>query len=426
MKNITKKTRKDKLSNLDSTKSSAHLAPIDYTKELLKSEGKDSRLYKYYKFYEKQDFHDRYIKIAVFLLALSYLLSIASSYLSFPFLTAYLAKDIPNENLLFYAVLAVVGLIEIVKHTSLATAFKTHYTYKEKPFISGLFLVLAVSASIYMCVNGIVTTSEKDYDNNLPVASSITTQYDNQIKKLITKNKGIFDKHNYRGKINESSDAGKAHGANEKLLSVLEGKQMTERETKFNKAISKYDKKHTKTSSLRKYIGYIIEFSIVFCNGFFLFFMFNSSLEHISRLLEKFLTFDTDGGGHEPNLVFNSGIETQKPIKVKKRRSKRSKSVGGGNAGENVVNRSKRVATSDTTQNVTAEITNYPTTGKTLTYQQVTNRLGTYQGYLDRGERTKANNKARVNYYSYLLQKMHDSNANKIQEIKFTKADWLE
>ena len=118
-----------KLSGINERKAALHISPIDYTKELLNNEAKDRRLFRYAAFYAPKDFHDRYLFLAFFLLLLSYLLSLVSTYLSFPFLYQYLSDDVPNSTQRFYVVLALLLFVEIVKHLSLATAFKTRFTY---------------------------------------------------------------------------------------------------------------------------------------------------------------------------------------------------------------------------------------------------------------------------------------------------------
>jgi len=70
--------------------------------------------------------------------------------------------------------------------------------------------------------------------------------------------------------------------------------------------------------------------------------------------------------------------------------------------------------------------THYETTGKTLTYHQVKDRLNKYRGFKQRGERNPDTTQARINYFAFMLSEMEESGTNKIEEILFDKKAWLQ
>lgn len=278
----------ERISQTTANEVSTHIAPIDYTKELLSNESKDRQLYKFYQFYRKKDFYDRFKFLSFFLLILSYILSLASCYLSYPFLDQFLQNDVPNMDVRFYAVVALLALNEIAKHLSLNTAFKTHFTYRAMPYISMSILLLASFFSIYACVNGIKTSTEQTYKP--PTKEQIVTQYDSEIGDLRTTNERIFERANWKGKLNTSSKDGQTYAENENLIASLTQKATKERESLYNKALKKYNQKHEHKASFRQYAGYGIESMILFCASFYLLYMFRASFEHTARILNKFVS----------------------------------------------------------------------------------------------------------------------------------------
>lgn len=411
-----------RLSTIDDANSTAHVSPVDYTKELLKSEAKDKRLFKYYQFYKKRDFHDRYLKPALFMSLMAFVLSFVSSYLSYPFLTSLLTEEIPIHYL-SYAVVVILILIETVKHLSLGIAYQTHYTYKQTPFISGTLVLLAVSASIYMCVNGVKTKSNNTYTP--PPIESITTQYDTQINQLKKDNKRIFDTNNWKGKINESSKAGKAYASNEITISNLQLKAAKERESKYNKALSKYDTQHTNKTDFRLWFGYVVESGILFCGGFFFYFMFNSSFEHIARIKEKYLNAKSNTN---TSLSFANSSPIIKPVKASNTSINTKANKTTNNASKTSYNAKQHSNNEALDNNIVAEITDleYQLTDKLVTYQKACNNLASYHNKLRTNKGRKERNQARINYWSYLINIMEKNGANRVREIKFVENDWTE
>ena len=416
---------KMRLSEVTGAEANKELKPLDQTKELLKNQSKDKRLFKYAQYYQKQDFHDRYFLLAMILCVLAYALSFLSSYLSYPFLVDFLADDFQDMNLLIAAILGIFLVVEFAKHMGMAFSFKSWYTYQKMPITGIPITLLAVAASIYMCLNGVSTSSEQDYQANLPTIDEITTQYDGQIERLVMKNDAIFEKHNYRGKINESSDAGKAHGANEKLISTLEEKQMVERETKFNQALAKYDATTTQKSSFRNYIGWIVESMIVLCGCFFLYYKFHSHSEYLEIISQKY------------DHVFGSRLEqldnVPQPTTEGAYVTAYSQNTIGFKAPENVPNDMPKYSdasppkevitpTNDlvATPSITSELTD-----KVISFHQVSERLRTYQGFKKSGKRNKETVKARIAFFENLLDEMTAQEKTFIYEPVFVKADWL-
>ena len=305
---MSKEKRPNEVNRLtDLTRSAATeaITPNDPTKELFNNEAKDRRLYKFAKTFAKRDFHDRHKTLAFVLMALAYVGSIVSSSLSFPFLNDYLTADVPDYNMRMAAVIGILLLIEFVKHASMMGGFKTLFVYRKVPFISAAFLVLAVSLSVYLCINGVRTSTEANYKP--PTYADVSTQYDKQINDLKAANEKLFDRANWKGRLNSSSKDGKAYAERESLITSLTAKAATERENKLSKATAKYDKKHVRKSSFRQYAGYFVEGGIVFCSLFFLYWSYASQFEHLARLSNKFATSFNEIGNMVGNAMGGDG-----------------------------------------------------------------------------------------------------------------------
>lgn len=374
----------ERLSQTTANEASTHIAPIDYTKELLSNESKDRQLYKFYQFYKKQDFYDRFKFLAIFLLGLSYLLSLASCYLSYPFLDQFLQNDVPNIDVRFYAVVFLLVLNEIAKHLSLSTAFKTHFTYRARPYISMSIFLLAIGFSIYACVNGIKTSTEQAYQP--PTKEQIVTQYDSEIADLRATNERIFERAKWKGKLNNSSKAGRTYADNESLIASLNKKATKEREQLYNKALTKYNQKHEHKASFRQYAGYGIETMILFCASFYLLYMFRASFEHTARIVNKFVTMTS-------NSASNFGTNSP-PIAIAENRNK----IGYGQQ-DNILNNGNN-------SNSDKQITNY--TKEDLKALVKTNRTNynSYKWKLKNNKGREENNREKMAFFKSEIERL--------------------
>ena len=380
----------EKLTATKPQEASTHIAPIDYTKELFTNESKDRRLFEFYNFYRKRDFFDRYKGVAIFMLLLGYALSLASCYLSYPFLDLFLSDDVPSHIFRLGVVIVLLLLNEVVKHLSLAQVFKTFFTYHQKPIVSTTILFLTVGFSIYACVNGIKTASEQAY--NPPKPSDFVTQYDNQIANLKTVNEQIFERSNWKGKLNSSSKEGKAYAQNETLITELTAKAVIEREQLYSAALLKYNSKHEHQSNFRKYAGYVIESMIIFCAGFYLLYMFKASFEHIARIVQKFPTFApmtfSQNATHDPVLAANAiGFKTYQNLPQKEAQPPTDK---GNNSNSNTT------------------ITNYSNEDLKKLIKSNKLSLNAYKWKLKNGKGSEQNNRQKIAYFENEIERLKE------------------
>jgi len=279
-------TQKERLSSISASEVQKSITPTDSSKELLSNDQKDRQLYKFAKKFQKQDYYDRNRFTANVTHLLGYLFSAASIYLSFAFLDTHLTNDVPIKEVRYSVIIGILLLVEFVKHTALHTGFKAFFVYSKKPIFTSLLFVAAVSLSLYLCINGTSELNRNSYQP--PQITDFTTHYDSKIANLEQKNKNIYKRNSWKGKLNAHSQAGKAYAKNETLISEWKAAAEKERTKQHEQALSDYDHKHGKTSMLRSFIGYFVEASILFCVIFYLTFCYRSQLEHLLRLNKKY------------------------------------------------------------------------------------------------------------------------------------------
>ncbi len=439
--NFFKKTNKGKITSISRNDRQKHTRPIDSTKELLENDHKDKALFKYYKEYEKKDFFDRYRKLYYASLVGSVLLGAFSIMLSVPFVQSWLNAELSGSEFVVYSLYFsafALFVLEVVKHLSISQSAQTLFTYSQKPIIALPIALMCFLASAYMCVNGVKTEAQKQYLP--PTSKDIVTQYDSQINQIKEDNKRIFKTNNWKGRLNESSKAGKAYAANEILLSSLQTKAAAEKEEKLNTAINNYNTKHTQVHSFRLYIGYVVESGIFFCLVFSLAYRYYSHYEHALRITGSYIQGNnaiTQAGYNssygqvatnqkkQDSFNFEYSPTPSKPLNQKENHDLYSRNqIGFRSDLKDKKNLSENLCNVVTTSVTTKLPAYFKTTGKVKTFQQVENGLRSYKGYKKRGERDQEIVNARINYYTYMRDIMKAQDTYKIDEIVFDVEAW--
>ena len=97
--------------NLKEHDVNSHLSPIDSTQRRLNLFSKEKSLFKYYRFYKKEDYFDRYRGLYYLCFLGAFVFSLVSSYLSYPYLETSLNIDVPL-SIRLYVIIGILLFIE--------------------------------------------------------------------------------------------------------------------------------------------------------------------------------------------------------------------------------------------------------------------------------------------------------------------------